>query len=225
MTSSMSQNIGDVVTILDNLGFEFSETVEAIVSTQNTTGTLNAAPMGIVRTGRDTLEIRPFLETTTFRNLGATGKATINLVHNIMLYLETAFDRLTPGHQLFEKTSTSWPASLREADAFLVVSVLRQGQYTQERSFFVCQAKGAQVNNPFPRAYSRGFAASLEAIIHATRIQAFIGEGEKQKVRELLQSYEQCQQTVEKISEEASPNMKVIRILRDMIEEWLRQPK
>lgn len=221
----MSQEETDTKVLLNNLGFESWEIVEAIVSTENKAGVLNAAPMGIVRTGRKTLQIRPFLDTTTFRNISETGKATINVTHDIALYLETAFDGSTPLYQLVKRASSNAAAMLRRADAYIFASVVEQGQCSEDRSYFVCEVQGVRINNRFPRVHSRGFAASLEAIIHATRIRAFIRYGQRQKVEELLQSFEQCRQTVAKVSEKGSTNAEVIRILRDMIDEWLRQLK
>ena len=46
--------------------------IETIVTTVDPKGSINFAPMG-VEWGDETIVLKPFLETTTFRNLSATG--------------------------------------------------------------------------------------------------------------------------------------------------------
>lgn len=52
-------------------------------------GTVNFAPMG-VEWGEETIVIKPFLETTTFRNLRATGAAVVNLTDDVLLFARGA---------------------------------------------------------------------------------------------------------------------------------------
>lgn len=52
-------------------------------------GTVNFAPMG-VEWGEETIVIKPFFETTTFRNLRATGAAVVNLTDDVLLFARGA---------------------------------------------------------------------------------------------------------------------------------------
>ncbi|MFL5402981.1 MAG: DUF447 domain-containing protein [Gemmatimonadales bacterium] len=63
--------------------------VETIVTTEAADGTINFAPMG-VEWGDETIVLKPFLETTTFRNLSATGVAVVNLTDDVMLFAQGA---------------------------------------------------------------------------------------------------------------------------------------
>ena len=63
--------------------------VETIVTTMDLEGTINFAPMG-VEWGDQTIVLKPFLETTTFRNLSATGAAVVNLTDDVMLFAQGA---------------------------------------------------------------------------------------------------------------------------------------
>lgn len=63
--------------------------VESILTTMDEAGTVNFAPMG-VEWGEETIIIKPFLETTTFRNLQATGAAVVNLTDDVMLFAQSA---------------------------------------------------------------------------------------------------------------------------------------
>ena len=63
--------------------------IESIFTTTSATGEVNYAPMG-VEWGEDEIVVKPFLETTTFRNLRATGVGVVNLTDDVMLFARGA---------------------------------------------------------------------------------------------------------------------------------------
>ena len=63
--------------------------IETIVTTMDPAGAINFAPMG-VEWGEETIVLKPFLETTTYRNVTATGVAVINLTDDAMLFAQGA---------------------------------------------------------------------------------------------------------------------------------------
>jgi uncharacterized protein len=63
--------------------------IETIVTTVDPKGSVNFAPMG-VEWGDEIIVLKPFLETTTFRNLSATGVAVVNLTDDAMLFAQGA---------------------------------------------------------------------------------------------------------------------------------------
>ena len=63
--------------------------IESIITTRDTKGRVNCAPMG-VEWGTDEIVVKPFLETTTFRNLSATGVAVVNLTDDVRLFARGA---------------------------------------------------------------------------------------------------------------------------------------
>ncbi|MGH9261465.1 MAG: DUF447 domain-containing protein [Acidimicrobiales bacterium] len=67
--------------------------IESILTTLDETGVINFAPMG-VEWGEETIVIKPFLDTTTFRNLRATGAAVVNLTDDAMLFARGAISNV-----------------------------------------------------------------------------------------------------------------------------------
>jgi hypothetical protein len=63
--------------------------IESIITTLDSQGTINVAPMG-VEWGEDVIVVKPFLETTTFRNIQATGAAVVNLTDDVLLFARAA---------------------------------------------------------------------------------------------------------------------------------------
>ena len=63
--------------------------IESIVTSMNAEGDVNFAPMG-VEWGEAAIVLKPFLETTTFRNVRQTGVAVVNLTDDAMLLAQGA---------------------------------------------------------------------------------------------------------------------------------------
>ena len=63
--------------------------IESILTTMAPDGTINFAPMG-VEWGDETIVIKPFLETTTFRNVRESRVAVVNLTDDVMLFAQGA---------------------------------------------------------------------------------------------------------------------------------------
>src|SRR5918911_5311621 len=63
--------------------------IESILTSQAPDGSVNFAPMG-VEWGEETIVLKPFLETTTFRNVSATRAAVVNLTDDVLLFARGA---------------------------------------------------------------------------------------------------------------------------------------
>jgi hypothetical protein len=63
--------------------------VETIVTSLDAKGTVNCAPMG-VEWSDDTIVLKPFVETATYRNLTATHAAVVNLTDDVLLFAQAA---------------------------------------------------------------------------------------------------------------------------------------
>jgi hypothetical protein len=59
--------------------------IESILTTVDRKGVVNYAPMG-VEWSEEQIVIKPFLDTTTFRNLEATRAAVVNLTDDVLLF-------------------------------------------------------------------------------------------------------------------------------------------
>jgi hypothetical protein len=66
--------------------------LETIVTTMDGNGIINFAPMG-VEWDEEHIVLKPFLETTTFRNLRESKAAVVNLTDDAMLFAQGAISR------------------------------------------------------------------------------------------------------------------------------------
>lgn len=206
------------MTNLYDLGFLKNTIGETIVSTYSADGQPTAAPMGVVIEINERLLIRPYISSLTYRNLQAKRCAVVNLTSNPELFYLTAFKEANPDGKLppdlFEKAETVDAPRLRAADATVEVSVDETGSFSTERAEFLCNVKLVKASKKLPKVYCRAQFATIEAIIHATRIKPFL-RGDKQEQKQaikLLELVDVCQLVVER----TAPNSHYSEIMADL---------
>ncbi|MGQ9680190.1 MAG: DUF447 domain-containing protein [Candidatus Bathyarchaeia archaeon] len=201
---------------LTKLGFEKGSLVEIILVTRNPDETLNAAPMGVVRIDSETLEIKPYRTSSTYRNLLHHPEAGVNITSNPEVFLLTAFkDEDEASFDLIKED-----LSLKGSDATLIVKIIGVRDYTEERAIFTTQVISAKVGDQTPKVFSRGKAAAIEAVIYATRIKEFLKTGFIYDAERLVKRVYECKNIIERVSGSETPEVKVINRLMKMIEDW-----
>ena len=144
--------------------------VETIVTTLAADGTVNCAPMG-VEWSEDSVVLKPFLETATYRNVAATGSAVVNLTDDVRVFARAAISNpqyptvpaeVVRGVVLAD--CCSWrEISVRSIDSTpprsrIETAVVHRGRF---RDFV---------------GFNRACHAVLEAAIYATRLHLLPGE-------------------------------------------------
>jgi uncharacterized protein len=148
--------------------------IETIVTTVDEAGRVNFAPMG-VEWGDETIVLKPFLETVTYRNVVTTGAAVVNLVDDVRIFARGAISNPTyptipaigvRGAVLAD--CCSW----REVEVVMIDSA-------PPRSRIETTVKHRGMRREFI-GFSRARHAVLEAAIYATRLhllsRAFIND-------------------------------------------------
>jgi hypothetical protein len=213
---------------LCNLGFLKDTIGETIVSTYSTDGQPNAAPMGTVMKSNEQVIIRPFKLSSTYKNIQTKKCAVVNVTSNPELFYLTAFKEANPNGKLssdlFEKAETVDAPRLRAADATVEVSVAETGSFSAERAEFLCNVQLVKAPKQLPKVYCRAQFATIEAVIHATRIKPFLmgDKQEQERAFRLLELVEICQDVVER----TAPNSRYSEIMADLtrrIDLWRKE--
>jgi len=206
------------VITLDDLGFLKGSIGETIVSTYDVDGQPNAAPMGVVIESNERLLIRPYLSSLTYKNLQTKKCAVVNVTSNPELFYLAAFKEANPdgnlSPELFEKAETVDAPRLRAADAIVEVLVAETGSFSTERAEFLCNVQLVKASKALPKVYCRALFATIEAIIHATRIKPFLrgDKQEQERAFRLLELVEICQDVVNR----TAPNSRYSEIMADL---------
>lgn len=138
--------------------------IETIVTTRASDGAINCAPMG-VEWGDDTIVLKPFLETATYRNVAATGVAVVNLTDDVRVFARAAISN--PSYE-------SVPASVVDGVVLADCCSWRELKVasidsTPPRSWIETDVVHRGVKREFI-GFNRACHAVLEAAIYATRL-------------------------------------------------------
>ena len=137
--------------------------LETIVTTLDTAGAINFAPMG-VEWGEEIIVLKPFLTTSTFGNLRATRAAVVNLVDDVMLFAQGA---ISSPQFPWVPSAVVKGAVLEAACSWRELEVLTIDP-TPPRSRIETRVVHRGVNREFI-GFNRARHAVLEAAILATR--------------------------------------------------------
>lgn len=201
-----------VTRTLIQLGFTEDCIVEIVLVTRNPDGSLNAAPMGVKRSG-PTLLIQPYKTSQTYRNLLRGGQASINITDDPLLFLATAF-KAELEHDLAFKEN-----ELEAASAVINTEVSEQLNETELCASFSLEPREFEVKTSHPTVFSRGRSEAIEAIIHATRIHVFLNK-DPMKVQELVRKLDSCLNVINRVSSEGSPEATTAKKLLSLMEKW-----
>ena len=159
--------------------------IESILTTLDEEGRVNFAPMG-VEWGEEIIAIKPYQDTTTFRNLAATGAGVINLTDNVLIFAKGAIS-----NPVFDTR----PAVVLQGVVLEDVCSWREVEVVdanteQPRAYFTTRVVYRGFNREF-LGFNRARHAVLEAAILATRTRFLPAE-------EILADFQRLQVIVDK---------------------------
>ena len=148
--------------------------VETIVTTVSADGEVNCAPMGVEWNPDiepETIVLKPFLETATYRNVLATRSAVVNLIDDVRVFAKAAISNPayeTVPAQVVRGVALADACSWRELEVTGIDS-------TPPRSRIDTRTVHRQVRREFI-GFNRARHAVLEMAIHATRVHLLARE-------------------------------------------------
>jgi len=207
------------MTTLTDLGFSKGLIAETIVSTYNVDGQPNAAPMGAIMESPQRIVLRIYTSSLTYKNLQSKRCAVVNVTSDPEVFYRTAFKEVNPNGRMpqewFEEAEKVDAPRLRAADAHIEVAVADITPFDAEIAEVTCEVKLVQAANVLPKAYCRASFATIEAIVHATRVKAFLTQGDRQKREQalkLLEKIRQCRDVVNRVA----PRSRYSEIMADL---------
>lgn len=206
----------DITEQLDQLGFDIESICEAIVTTRNSSGFTNVAPMGVYRID-SLLEIKPFKTSTTCKYLLEYPQACVNITNDPCIFLITAFKE--ESFQGFNPVSVDDRLRLSSCDAHIFIDVIKN-EDLNNRVSFLCQVSSIEEKKTTPKVFNRGKSEAIEAIIHATRIFVFLKKKNWEQVEILIKRFYDCKDVVQRVSAQNSIENKIIQALEKMIDVW-----
>jgi hypothetical protein len=203
---------------MTDLGFSKDTIVETVVSTYSANGKPNAAPMGVILKNEKRIVIRLYNSSLTYKNLMSKRCAVVNVTSDVEVLYRTTFKAAKPTGKIplqwFEKAESVDAPRLRLADATVEISLAKTKPIDEERTEAACDVKLVKAAKTFPKAYCRALFATVEAIIHATRVEAYLKGDEKQREQalKLLEAIVWYRDVVNRVA----PNSRYAEIMADL---------
>ncbi len=188
---------------------------EVIISTYGLREKPNAAPMGLKFSDPDKFQLKMYKGSKTLQNLRENKCGVVNITYDPEVFYYTALKEEEPEKVLskitFQKSHKVKAPLIKEANfnlEFLVEAI----NETKTETIFECIIIHIEKNNVKTIPYTRSLFATIESIIHATRIKAFVSEGEYEKADELLDLVNHYKNLIKRVS----PNSIYSKIMQDL---------
>ena len=202
---------------ITELSLERGHIYEVIVSTFTEDGRATAAPMGITFVEDRSLAVRPFKTSLTFRNLRARGCGVANITLDPNLFYAAAFKWIDEKEEIlldrFERARSVDAPRITLADGYIEFTVDRMIDESVERGRFICSIRMAEGRNAIVKPYCRSTFATIESVIHATRVPEYLSRGWTDRATRLTELIECYGDLVARIS----PNSQYEQILREIV--------
>jgi hypothetical protein len=214
------------MTSLTDLGFSKRAIAETVVSTYSADGQPNAAPMGVTMENSQRMTFRIYTSALTYRNLQAKRCAVVNVTSDPEVFYRTAFKEANPNGKLpldwFGKAETVDAPSLRGTEGHIEVAVADTVPFDAERAKVSCDVKRISASAVLPKGYCRAVFATIEAIVHATRVKVFLthrDEKKREQALKLIETIKGYRELVDRVA----PNSRSAEIMADLTqraEQW-----
>ena len=152
--------VGGLIAPVDRI---FSDGInEVIVTTRN-----NAAPMGIIRKN-DSLSMIVFRTSHTAENIIRDNLVVVNIIHDPVLFVITAFEDLTLDRYTCETREGREIFRLKDCPDWIACTATVLNM-TPEKLFVRVDPFYAEITPRLPMPVHRGLNNVIEATVHATR--------------------------------------------------------
>lgn len=181
---------------LTSIGMFKGQQYETIISTVDSNGNLNAAPIGILCRGKDKVMCRIFKGSHTLENIISQKEFIVNITQNPELFTWSLLDNL-------EITDFNEDKSIKNVDCYFKCEVtsikeaVKQSDPIKnkgEANVIKADVVELIINNP-TKAYNRAFSYVIECLANFSRID--IVDDEKRKY--YIDSFKEAYRVVKKV--------------------------
>jgi len=172
--------------------------------------------MGITFVEDGSLAVRPFKTSLTFRNLRARRCGVANITSDAALFYAAAFKWMDKKCEIldrFERARSVDAPRITLADGYIEFAVDRVIDESEERARFICPIRMAEGRTAIVKPYSRSTYATIESVIHATRVPEYLSRGWTDRATRLTDLIEYYGDLVARIS----PNSQYEQIVREIV--------
>ncbi len=198
---------------------------EGIISSYGAHNEPNATPIGFIFKEPEKIQLLLYKGTRILDGVINSKCGVVNITHDTELFYKTAFKEANPNGKLprglFQQAKKINAPFITSADINLEFVVESKTEHN-DKTLLVCRIVNVKKKRAHEiQPYSRGLFATMESIIHATRIKAFFAEGKNEKAEELIKLVKHYRELVRRVSPD-STYFKIVEELMNKFELWRR---
>jgi len=160
---------------IDSVGMKAGGRYEAIYTTTNKKGEMNAAPIGVKCFGDVEFAARIFEGSRTLENIRETGVFVVNITSDPLIFTRATMGNLEEEEFIRDDDL----AILKDADAYFIAlatsieELVESDHVGEDGKSFVIKAEAIKVviNKAGAKAINRGVPALLDSLVNFTRIE------------------------------------------------------
>lgn len=181
---------------LSLIGMEKGKQYETIITTHNSDNVRNAAPIGIICSGTDSVLCRIFKGSHTLDNICSQKEFVVNITHDAELFRMSTLGNLPEDY-------FSDDDSIRDVGAYFKCEVLSFKKAVKKSDPIKKNGKAVVIKskvtsliiNDDTKAFNRGFGYVIESLANFTRFD-LVGEAKRQ---EYIRNFKEAYRVVRKI--------------------------
>ena len=178
------------------IGMEKGRQYETIITTKNDENLKNAAPIGVICSGPDTILNRIFKGSHTLDNIISQREFVVNITHDPELFTMSTLGNLPQDYFNDDTTLKCAEAYFKCEVTGLTEAVKQSDPIKKKDEAIVIKSKVTElVINKNTKAMNRGFAYVIESLSNLSRFD-IVGEDKKQ---EYLKRFREANRIVKKV--------------------------
>ncbi|WP_407391342.1 DUF447 domain-containing protein [Methanobrevibacter sp.] len=187
---------------LESIGMEKGARYEAIYTTMNKNGKMNAAPIGVKCINDYDVAARLFEGSRTLSNIKETNLFVVNITDNPKIYADALYGNL----ENLEFVRDDDIAYLKNVDAYFICLVKSINEVEAQKDYvnegaksFIVTAENIKIviNKQGAKALNRGLFSFLESLVDYTRVDVIDNEKKEEYKKRFLEN----ERVIERVAE------------------------
>lgn len=199
---------------LSSIGMEKGKQYETIITTHNSEGTQNAAPMGVICSGSDKVLCRIFKGSHTLDNICRQKEFVVNISHDPELFMISTLGNLPKDYFSDDDSIKDIGAYLKCEVTSLKKAIKRSDPIKSKGEAIIIKADVVDMTvRSDIKAFNRGFGHVVESLSNYSRFD-LVGEGKK---HEYIEAFREARRVVRKIG--YPEDIKAMKAIEEKIKE------
>lgn len=175
---------------LSLIGMEKGRQYETIITTQNEEGIKNAAPIGVLCSGPDTILNRIFKGSHTLDNIISQKEFVVNICHSPELFTQSLIGNLGDEHYNEDLSLKACDAYFKCEVISLTEAVKRSDPIKSSSEAIVIKSKAVDlIIKRETSAFNRGFGYVIESLTNFSRFDLVEGEQKEFYIKRFKEAY------------------------------------